>query len=155
MDSDDESDFDLVMDEDTGSTDADVIFFEEDESGDASEPMLDLDDDFEDEMDEVVSAEDDLDVFDAVDEDFEDRFEGDFESGESHPGFAAPAVRGRGIATLEADWGVPTFVGLIFSTALLSLCCMVMFDLVRSIWVSQAEGSEMSFWLLTMLGGMF
>jgi hypothetical protein len=151
--SDDESAFDLVMEEENGNSDADVIFFEEDETGDASESMLDLDDNFDDEMGTDVSAEDDLDVFDAVDEDFEDSFESNFESGESHPGFDAPAVRGRGIATVETDWGVPTFVGLIFSTALLSLCCMVMFDLVRSIWVTQDP--KLSSWLLTMIGGMF
>jgi hypothetical protein len=154
LDSDDGSDFDLVMDDETGSTDDDVGFFEEDEAGDASEPMLDFEDEFEDEMGTVVSSEDDLDVFDAVDEDFEESFEGDFESGESHAGFAAPAVGGRGIATVEADWGVPTFVGLIFSTVLLSLCCMVMFDLVRSIWASQ-DPTNMSSWILKTLGGMF
>ncbi|MCH7989250.1 MAG: hypothetical protein IID46_08885 [Planctomycetes bacterium] len=153
LDSDDGSDFDLVMDDDADNTDADVIIFEEDEAGDASEPMLDSEDDFDDEMGTAVS-EDDLDVFDAVDEDFEESFEGEFDSGESHPGFAAPAVSGRGIAAVEADWGVPTLVGLIFSTALLSLCCMVMFDLVRSIWVSQ-DPTKMSSWLLDQLGGMF
>jgi len=166
LDSDDESDFDLVMDKDTGSSDADVIYFEEDEADDHSATAVQMPDDngdladfdmMDDDFDEVgVAVEDgDLNVFDAVDEDFEESFEGDFESGESHPGFAAPGMRGQMAAPVESDWGTPTFVALIFSTALLSLCCMVMFDLVRSIWSTQDEGSEMSSWLLRMLSGMF
>jgi len=147
---DDESDFDLVMDDASSGSDANVIFFEEDETdgasatkmrGSAGSTLDSIDDLFDDDDDdfggelqtleaEVVDADEDLDIFDAGDEDFEDSFA----TGESHPGFSQPAPVGRVAAHVEAEWGIPTFVGMILSTALLALCCMVMFDLVRSIW---------------------
>lgn len=146
LDTDAESDFDLSMDDEVeGGSDANALFFDDDESGDDSQTLYqetehgEADDFFDDEYGdddlqtleaEVVGTHDDMDVFDAEDEDFEDSFV----TGESHAGFAAPAAAGQVAASAESEWGVPAFVGLVFSTTLLALCCMVMFDLVRSIW---------------------
>ena len=103
----------------------------------------DDDDDFDD-----FDDDDDEDVFGAGDDDFED----DFESEEAGDFAAAPAA-GRA-ARVEQDWGMLTFVGLLISSGLMSLCCLVAFDLIRTMWGS-AEPGPISNSLLGVLGGMF
>jgi len=146
---DEDSEFDLAVEADDSSEGADtsvILFDDEDEIDEYSatavgggtpgeQDVFDMDEDFgDDELEvaaDVVGEDDELDVFDAVDEDFEDSFA----TGESHVEFAAP-VGGPGqvAATVEADWGVGTFIGLLFSTALMLLLGVLVFDLVRSMW---------------------
>ncbi|MGE3314289.1 MAG: helix-turn-helix domain-containing protein [Planctomycetaceae bacterium] len=144
----------------TSDTDADtgVILFDDDEMGempsssgshkkpgssafDMAGSSVDFAEaeDFSDDEDLEVAEDtfaeedqlDELDVFDAADEDFEETFE----SGESHAEFTAPVSPGRLAApAAEADWGTGTFVGLALSTLLMSMCLIVTFDLIRTMW---------------------
>jgi len=102
--------------------------FDMEEAGEEAsefEDDLDVADDVEGEDDEL----DDMNVF-AEDEDFDDE---SFSSGES----VARPLAGRAPAfeaPVQQEWGVGTFITLTVSTAILSLCGLVMFDLVRSMW---------------------
>lgn len=110
------------------------------------------DDDDLDVADDILGEDDaidDLDVFDAADEDFDESFE----SGESHAEFVAPMPAGR-MAAPEADWGVGTFVGLIASTGLMAVCGLLMIDLVSSMWAYNEPATYNSA-LLEMIGGLF
>ena len=146
---DDGSEFDLAVEADeTGDgADTSVILFDDDEDVDEysatavgggtpqERDVFDMEEDFDDDdlevAADVVGEDDELDVFDAVDEDFEDTFD----TGESHAEFVAPAAgAGQVAAAVEADWGVGTFLGLLFSTALMLLLGVLVFDLVRSMW---------------------
>ena len=173
LDSDDDnsSEFELGALEDDGDADTSVLLFDDDEepdelaetmvkkSGemdldgddfdlDASEAEFD-DDDF-DVADDVVGEDDELDVFDADDEDFEESFE----TGESHAEFVAPA-RGRAAAVpIEADWGAATFVGLTISALMMCVCGLVMYDLVRTMWGWQ-EISSFNGPVLDLIAGLF
>jgi hypothetical protein len=114
----------------------------------------DFSDDEDLEVAEDVFAEeeelDELDVFDAADEDFEETFE----SGESHSEFAAPVAPGRLAApAVEAEWGTGTFIGLALSTLLMSMCLIVTFDLIRTMW-GHSEPSLFSGPILGVLKSM-
>jgi len=146
---DDGSEFDLAAEADDSGDGADtsVILFDDEEDVDeysatavgggtpGEQDVFNMEEDFGDddlEVAEDVDGEDDeLDVFDAVDEDFEDTFD----TGESHAEFVAPIAGAGQVATAaEADWGVGTFLGLLFSTALMLVLGVLVFDLVRSMW---------------------
>lgn len=121
--------------------------FDLQDAGDEVEEESDL------EVAEDVIGEDDeldeMDVFDAADEDFDESFS----TGESHAEFVAP-VRGAAYEAPPAEWGAGTFVGLLFSTLFLSVCGMVMFDLVRSMWAWN-EPSAVSKALIDQIGNLF
>jgi hypothetical protein len=151
----DDSEFELEG-EGSGETDTSVILFDEEgdlddgaavkkKKGAAADDFegetLDFEaSEFEEELevsDDLAGEDeelDDLDVFDAGDEDFE----GDFETGESHAEFVAPAG-GRMAVAAEQDWGVGTFVGLVVATLVLMICGTMVFDLVRYMWQPAAE----------------
>jgi excisionase family DNA binding protein len=142
------------------SSETNVILFDEDEEeqrparGKAKAKAAAVDeDDFgaadELEVDEFASDEEELDVFDAADADFED----DFEEGESASDFTPAGGMARMMAPAEADWGTGTFVGLAVATLLMSVCGVVMYDLVRYMWHYGDPNSFNSF-LLQSLGGM-
>ncbi|MEZ6067883.1 MAG: helix-turn-helix domain-containing protein [Planctomycetaceae bacterium] len=147
QDSDDETAvFDLSDAEDSDVMD-DAVFdldesadddaFADDEFGDDD---LEVADDILGEDDEL----DDLDVFDA-DEDVFD--EGGSTGGQQ---FAVPS----GAAYVEQEWGGGTFAGLLVSTAILSVVAIVMFDLVNNIW-SFNEPTGASSAILEGLRGLY
>ena len=156
-----DSEFELAH-ESSGSSETNVILFDEDDADDQtatvkktgrSAAAADLDEDFaaadELEVDEEFVSDDDeeLDVFDAADADFED----DFEEGESQSDFM-PAMAGR-MATADAEWSTGTFVGLALATLFMSICGIVMFDLVRYMW-HFGEPNTFNSFLLDSIGGM-
>jgi hypothetical protein len=104
-----------------------MVDFEDEDLEVAEDVLGDSSADF----DEIESL-DEMDVFDAADEDFEDSFV----AGESEAEFTAstPVSVGRVSVPVEQDWGVPTFVGLVLTTLAMAVCGMVMFDLVRGMW---------------------
>ncbi|MFN0196474.1 MAG: helix-turn-helix domain-containing protein [Planctomycetaceae bacterium] len=89
-----------------------------------------------------------LDVFDAGDEAFEDNFQ----SGTSHADFAVPSV-GRA-AAVEVEWSKLDFAGVLFATVLASVCTLVSFDLVRTLW-HWGEPNPVAGPILTALAGLF
>jgi hypothetical protein len=84
-----------------------------------------------------------MDVFGADD----DAFAGDDE------GAARPVGARMGVA-YEHAWGGGTVALLFGSTLVLSLCMFLMFDLVKTMWVSQ-PGTPVASALLQSLGGLF
>jgi excisionase family DNA binding protein len=85
--------------------------------------------------DDLVGEDDELadDVFGADDEDFADD---ELESGESS---AELPVAPRGmVAVAEQEWGTGVHVTLILTMVLTLLCGVVMFDLVRNMWHTDA-----------------
>lgn len=166
LDNSDASAFELVGLDDEKIADTDetnVLLIDDDDDIAASgknSDVFDLEGDEFDDVDELSVADDvlgeddeleDLDVF-GGDDDFDD----DFESGESQAEFAAPlAGRGRvAAATMDADWGTGTFVGLSISTLAMCMCGMVVFDLVRTMW-SGDDPSAFSGPMIDMFGGLF
>lgn len=128
--------FDLTSD---GDFDVDDAFDEVDEFDEFDE-AAGFDDEFEDDLDvadDVVGEDDELDDLDVFDDGADD-FDDDFDAGTSSPDFvASPAGFGQPTAVAappQAEWGVGPFVGLLFSTLLMAVCGMMMFDLVRSMW---------------------
>ena len=111
--------------------------FEFDDGLDVADDVLGEDDDL-----------DDVDVFDAGDEDFAQSFD----SGESHAEFISPA--GAVAAPVEQDWGIATFIGLALTTAVMALCAMVMFDFVRAMW-SFHEPTGFTGTVMKQIGGLF
>ena len=158
-----DSSFDL---EDTNS-DTSVLMVNDDAGGSSGSVILDSDDDdgesaiFDDDefasddgISDVFDDEDDFDdIYDADDDDFDDSFQ----SGESHAEFVAPASfaggRGAAMAAPEAEWGVGTFVGLGISTLLMSICGLMMYDLIRTMW-HYDEPSAVSSPILEMIRGL-
>jgi excisionase family DNA binding protein len=149
----DDSEFELAESGSMDSDDTSVILFEDDDAFEVApvakkpsrkqpavdeyvaaegDDVIEMEDDF-DEFDEaggssvVMSDDEDLE-FEAADEDFDEGFQ----TGESAADFA-PAAQRVAVAS-EPDFGVPTFAGLAATSALLVLCGMMMFDLVRSMW---------------------
>ena len=142
-----DSEFELATDsaEQATGTDTSVILFEDDDDEDdfadtaavatAGASNFELDEEGFDEFDEdepVASAEvlvdddDELDVFEASDDDFDD----DFASGVSHAEFS-PGVAGPP----PAEFDTATVAGLAVAAALLLFLGLpMMFDLVRSLW---------------------
>lgn len=91
---------------------------------------------------------DDVDVFDAGDEDFAQSFA----AGESHAEFiTAP---GAIAAPVQQDWGAATFLGLALTTVIMAVCAMVMFDFVRSIWAFH-EPTGFTGAFMKAFGGLF
>ncbi len=126
----DDAVFDL--DEDESATDFDEFDeFEED--------ALDVADDILGEDDEL----DDLDVFDADEDIFDDELAG------SSQQYASPVAAG-----IDQEWGTGTFLGLLFTSAMLVVTGIVMFDLVNNIW-NWNEPSSPSSMLLEALGGLY
>lgn len=120
--------------------------FDVSESGD----VVELDEEF-DAFDEggsaVVMADDDDLEFEAADEDFDDGFQ----TGESAADFT-PASQ-RVVVAPEPEFSVPTFAGLAATSALLVLCGLMMFDLVRSMWGYNEP--VVSSWLLDSTKNLF
>lgn len=173
---DDDSEFELSA-SDTGS-DTGVIVFDDDEEIDehgatmvrksagadsdefgsdefASDEFsgseeFEFDDDLE-VAEDVIGEDDeldDMDVFDAGDEDFAESFE----AGESHADFIAP--QGAVAAPVQHDWGIVTVLGLFLTTALMGLCVVVMFDFIRSMW-SWQEPTGFTSSVMKSLAGLF
>ncbi|GAB4146947.1 MAG: helix-turn-helix domain-containing protein [Planctomycetaceae bacterium] len=149
---DDDADFDdhsaTVVQKSTGAV-ADEFDVSEGEEfdfdgGGGFDDELEVTDDVFGEDDEL----DDMDVFDAGDEDFADSFEG-----ESAAEFISPAG-GQVAVAAPAEWGVGTFLGLAFATSLMVFCSIVMFDFVRSMW-SWSQPTGFSSTIMEMLGGFF
>lgn len=150
LDDDDDSSFDLS----DSSADTSVLMVndEGDVGGSSGSVILDSDEDDgtsgifddEDDLDDEFSSDDSIagdfdddddfdDIYDADDDDFDDSFQ----SGESHAEFVAPSGFGSPSAVMapaEQEWGVGTFVALAISTLLLTICGIVMYDLVRTMW---------------------
>ncbi|MFQ5730569.1 MAG: helix-turn-helix domain-containing protein [Planctomycetaceae bacterium] len=161
---DEDSEFELSEPGSGSGSDTGVIVFDDDEAvDDRAQTMIKpgSDDDFasgafefDDDLEvaeDVVGEDDeldDIDVFDAGDEDFAESFE----AGESHAEFVAPP--GALVAPVQQDWGVATFLGLILTSAVMILCCVIMFDFVRSMW-SWNEPSGFTSALMSKIGGMF
>ncbi len=169
----DESEFELAESGGMDSDDTSVILFEDDDAfevapvaekpGGKKQPavnqyvaaegddIIEMEDDF-DEFDEaggssVVMADDEDLEFEAADEDFDEGFQ----TGESAADFA-PASQRVAVAA-EPDFGVPTFAGLAATSAILVLCGMMMFDLVRSMW--SYSDPQLSGWLLNSTKDLF
>ncbi|HBL46179.1 hypothetical protein [Gimesia sp.] len=144
----------LNEDGDAGGSSGSVILDSDDEEGESA--IFD-DDEFasDDGLSDVFDEEDDFDdIYDADDDDFDDSFQ----SGESHAEFVAPASfaggRGAAMAAPEAEWGVGTFVALGISTLLMSICGLMMYDLIRTMW-HYDDPSAVSSSLLEMVRGLF
>lgn len=148
-----DSEFELA--EKGGSSETNVIMFDEDdlEQTPRQGSKVAADDDFgADELEvdeEFVSEEEELDVFDAADADFED----DFEEGGSQSDFVPAGGVARMAAPADADWGTGTFVGLAAGALLMSICGIVMFDLVRYMW-HYGDPNTFNSFLLQSIGGM-
>lgn len=137
----DATDFDTVTDDEGPESSAEL--FTDDEFGDE----FGGDDDLEvaaDVLDEDEGLEE-LDVFEAGDEEFAE----EFEAGETPADFGRPAAPAE-----ERDWGAGVFAGLTASTLLLVVCGLVMFDLVRSMWAWH-EPIGVNSWLIDTLSGLF
>ncbi|MCA9004421.1 MAG: hypothetical protein KDA70_04035 [Planctomycetaceae bacterium] len=145
----------LNEDGDAGGSSGSVILDSDEDEGESA--IFDDDDDFasDDGISDVFDDEDDFDdIYDADDDDFDDSFQ----SGESHAEFVAPASfgggRGAAMAAPEAEWGVGTFVGLGISTLLMSVCGLMMYDLIRTMW-HYDDPSAVSSSILEMVRGLF
>lgn len=152
----DDSAFELRMDDEGQSNESTQVLNLQD-SGEATldDAVFDVDEDDasasgdDDDLevaDDAFSDDDDvedMDVFGADD----DAFAGDDE------GAARPAGARMGVA-YEHPWG-GGFVALLGGTCVvLSLCMFLMFDLVKTMWVSQ-PGTPVASALLQSLGGLF
>ena len=74
-------------------------------------------------------------------------------AGDDGDGAARPLAGRMGVA-YEHEYDMTTVGLLCVSTVLLSLCMFLMFDLVKTMWVSQ-PGTPVASTLLDALGGMF
>lgn len=112
--------------------------------------VVELDEEFDafDEGGSSVEMSDDDDLeFEAADEDFDEGFQ----TGESQADFA-PAGQ-RVVVAPEAEISGLTFTGLAATSALLVVCGMLMFDLVRSMW--GYNDPMLSSWLLSSTKDLF
>ena len=158
---DDDSEFELAA---AGGSDGETAVFDlagaEEDLDDAA---FDLDDEVEEDEFGVESAEfdeDDLEVADDIlgeDDELDelDVFDADedvFDEGMSPGGqqFAAPV----GAVAVEQEWGAGTLIGLLLSTAMLAVVGIVMFDLVYNIWAYQ-QPTQASSTLLDALSGVY
>ena len=148
----DDSEFELATGGSSDSNDTSVILFEDEADDFAPAPrtagrkqpgvesyvaaegdeVVELDEDF-DAFDEGGSAvaigDDDEDLeFEAADEDFDEGFQ----TGESQADFAPTGQ--RVVVAPEPEFSGATFAGLAATSILLTICGMMMFDLVRSMW---------------------
>lgn len=167
LDEDDDSSFDLSSSDSSADTSV-LMMGDDDLDGSSGSVILDSDDDdsavFDDD-DDFASDDAISDVFDEDDDDFDDIYDADdddfddsFQSGESHAEFVAPAsFGGRGgaaIAAPEPEWGAGTFVALGISTALMLICSIMMYDLIRTMW-HYDDPSSVSSMFLDTFGGLF
>ena len=137
--------FAVAADDEAGGADTSVILFEDDDDDFGDVPagaagdntsQFELEEDFDDFGDDQTSAvsaeiladdDDDLDVFEAGDDDFDD----DFQSGASHAEFAPVGLAAR---APEAEFDPVTVSLLGAGTLLMLLVGVLAFDLVRSMW---------------------
>jgi len=157
MKGDDDSAFELRMKDDAESNESTQVL-NLDDSGEATfdDAVFDVDDGDAD----MEADDDDLEVSDDAfaddDEDLEDMevFGADDDAFAGDDGGAARPLRaGMGVA-YEHEWSMGTVAMLGVSTVILSLCMFLMFDLVKTMWVSQ-PGTPVASALLESLGGMF
>ena len=153
----DDSAFELRMKDDAESNESTQVL-NLDDSGEATfdDAVFDVDDGDAD----MEADDDDLEVSDDAfaddDEDLEDMevFGADDDAFAGDDGGAARPMRaGMGVA-YEHEWSTLTVAMLGVSTVILSLCMFLMFDLVKTMWVSQ-PGTPVASALLESLGGMF
>ena len=138
--------FAVAADDERGGADTSVILFEDDDEDDFGDvpagaagdntSQFELEEDFDDFGDDQTSAvsaeiladdDDELDVFEAGDDDFDD----DFQSGGSHAEFAPVGLAAR---APEAEFDPVTVSLLGAGTLLMLLVGVLAFDLVRSMW---------------------
>jgi hypothetical protein len=134
----------LNLDDSGEATIDDAVFDVDDDDADLG--MQSEDDDLEVSDDAFADDDDDLEemeVFGADDDAFAD-----------DEGGAARPMRGGMAVGYEPEWSMGTVATLGFSTVVLSLCMFLMFDLVKTMWVSQ-PGTPVASALLESLGGMF
>jgi excisionase family DNA binding protein len=145
-----------VLDLDDSSGEQTALLDALGDSGDLDESVFDVDDDaastalsdeleFDEAVDEEASMED-MDVFEE-----EGEFEEGFSSGTSHAELKVAPAR---MAAPEADWGTGLFAGLLTSTTLLVLLGILMFDLIRSMWMWN-EPTPLASMLLNVFGGLY
>ena len=154
----------LAADDEEGGADTSVILFEDDDEDDFGEEpaapaqggsQFELEEDFDD-FDgdagfaagsavsaEILEEEDDLDVFEASDDDFDD----EFQSGASHAEFAPVGV----VRAPEAEFDPVTVSLLAGATFFLLFVGVLAFDLVRSSW-GVNEPTVFSETILDMIG---
>ncbi|WP_238757453.1 helix-turn-helix domain-containing protein [Rubinisphaera margarita] len=168
-DEDNDTSFDMPLLEDSNAEMDDdttgVVMFDDDESVetmafDSSEVSDEGGfDDFDDEDSFDELSDGDLDVSDdMLDEDVleadDDAFDDEFESGESVPALAAPGMRGgAAVGVAAAEWDMVSFSLVLLSTAMMGICTLLMFDLVRSMW-GFAEPSSVNGMILESLQGL-
>lgn len=149
----DDSAFELRL---KGDDNASTQVLDLNDSGEATidDAVFDVDDD------DDMQSEDDLEVSDDAfaddDEDLEDMevFGADDDAFADDDGGAARPIRGGMAVGYEPEWSMGVVAALGFSTVVLSLCMFLMFDLVKTMWVSQ-PGTPVASALLESLGGMF
>lgn len=156
----DDSAFELKIDDDGGDSNESTQVLNLQDSGEATldDAVFDVDDDFDSNM---SGDDDDLEVSDDAfaddDEDIEDMevfgADDDAFAGDDGDGAARPLGARMGVA-YEHEWSMGTVALLCVSTVMLSLCMFLMFDLVKTMWVSQ-PGTPVASALLDALGGMF
>ena len=156
----DDSAFELKIDDDEGNSNESTQVLNLQDSGEATldDAVFDVDDGDADSY--GGGDDDDLEVSDDAfaddDEDVEDMevFGADDDAFAGDDGGAARPVGARMGVAYEHDWDMLTVGLLCGSTLLLSLCMFLMFDLVKTMWVSQ-PGTPVASALLDALGGMF
>ena len=155
----DDSAFELRIDDDESNSNESTQILNLQDSGEATldDAVFDVDD-----GDSNMSGDDDdLEVSDDAfaddDEDVEDMevfgADDDAFAGDDGDGAARPLGARMGVA-YEHEWSMGTVAMLCVSTVMLSLCMFLMFDLVKTMWVSQ-PGTPVASALLDSLGGMF
>jgi hypothetical protein len=158
----DDSHFELKIDRDEDSSNESTQVLNLQDSGEATLDDAVFDVDGEDGDDSNMSGDDDdLEVSDDAfaddDDDVEDMevfgADDDAFAGDDGDGAARPLGARMGVA-YEHEYDKMTVGLLCVSTVLLSLCMFLMFDLVKTMWVSQ-PGTPVASALLESLGGMF
>lgn len=120
----------------TGGDDFDMADDFDDDFGSEDELATAVDED-EDELATADMGFEEADDLDAFGDDEYDEFDSEYDEGESHADFTPGAAAGGQqvvVAAPEAEWGGASFAGLAISTLLMTVCAMMMFDLVRSMW---------------------
>ena len=158
----DDSHFELKIDRDEDSSNESTQVLNLQDSGEATLDDAVFDVEGDDGDDSNMSGDDDLEVSDDAfaddDDDVEDMevFGADddaFAGDDGGDGAARPLAGRMGVA-YEHEYDKMTVGLLCVSTVLLSMCMFLMFDLVKTMWVSQ-PGTPVASALLESLGGMF
>ncbi len=159
----DDSHFELKIDRDEDSSNESTQVLNLQDSGEATldDAVFDVDGDDGDDSN-MSGDDDDLEVSDDAfaddDDDVEDMevfgADDDAFAGDDGGEGAARPLAGRVGVAYEHEWSGITVAMLGVSTVLLSLCMFLMFDLVKTMWVSQ-PGTPVASSLLQALGGMF